>query len=138
MSTQIVQRVLPVFLALAVAPAAVGASPPGLSAAQRACKAQGLTIGTAAYTQCVQNQLSGGGSTSSPNSSSTLTSGTAVHRAQQICLGKGLVPGSVTFMHCLTTAETRAAKTTCTAKGLAPGGSAFARCVKQHLETGTK
>jgi len=139
MSTPIVQRFLPVVLALLVAPAAaVAANPPGLPSAQLTCKAQGLTIGTVAFTQCVQKQLSGGGGKPSSNSSSTVTTGTAVHRAQQTCLGRGLVPGSVTFMHCLTTAQTQAAKATCTAKGLDRGSTAFARCVKQHLQTGTK
>jgi hypothetical protein len=135
MSTPIVQRFLPVALALLVAPAAVAANPPGLPSAQLTCKAQGLTMGTAAFTQCVQKQLSG---KPSSNSSSTVTTGTAVHKPTQACLAKGLVPGSMTFMHCLTAAQTQAAKTTCTAKGLDPGGSAFARCVKQHLQTGTK
>ena len=138
MSMPIVQRFLPVVLALLVAPAAVAANPPGLPSAQLTCKAQGLTIGTAAFTQCVQKQLSGSGGKPSSNSSSTVTTGTAVHRPQQTCLAKGLVPGSVTFMHCLATVQTQAAKTTCTAKGLDPGSSAFARCVKQHLQTGTK
>jgi len=138
MSMPIVQRFLPVVLALLVAPAAVAANPPGLPSAQLTCKAQGLTVGTAAFTQCVQKQLSAGGAKPSSNSSSTVTTGTAVHRAQQSCLAKGLVPGSVTFMHCLTAAQMQAAKTACTAKSLAPGSSAFARCVKQHLQTGTK
>ena len=138
MSTQIVTRFLPVVLALLVAPAAVAANPPGLPSAQLTCKAQGLTMGTIAYTQCVQKLLSGSGAKPSSNSSSTVTTGTAVHRAQQTCLAKGLVPGSVTYMHCLTATQTQTAKTTCTAKGLDPGSSAFARCVKQHLQTGTK
>jgi len=138
MSTPIVQRLLPVVLALLLAPAAVAANPPGLPSAQITCKSQGLTIGTAAFTECVQKQLSGGAAKPSSNSASTVTAGTTVHRVQQTCLAKGLVPGSVTFMHCLTTAQTQLAKTTCTAKGLAPGSSVFARCVKQHLQTGTK
>lgn len=130
-----VQRVLPVVLALLLAPAAVAANPPGLAGAQRTCKSQGLTIGSAAYTQCVQNQL---GSAPSTNSGATLTNGTSVGRLAQTCLNHGLVPNSEGFLHCLAAAKTQAARKTCTAKGLTQGSSAFARCVKQHLQAGTK
>ena len=121
------------------AAASTSANPPGLTGAQLTCKAQGLTIGTAAYTQCVQQQLQGA---AKPASSSSPTSGTTVHRAQQICTIRGLLPGSDKFMQCVNktviTAETAAARKACTAKGLTQGSAAFARCVKQHLQSGTR
>jgi len=129
------QQVLPVVLALLLAPAALAANPPGLPGAQRTCKAQGLTIGSAAYTHCVQSQL---GAAPASNSGSTLTNGTSVGRLAQTCLDHGLVPNSEGFLHCLAAAKTQAARKTCTAKGLTRGSSAFARCVKQHLQAGTK
>jgi len=135
MSKLCAQRVLPVVLALLLAPAAVAASPPGLAGAQRACKAQGLTIGSAAYTQCVQSQVGG---TPATNSGGTTTTTTSVGRLAQTCLDHGLVPNSMGFLHCLAAARTQAARKTCTAKGLTQRSGAFARCVKQHLQAGTK
>jgi hypothetical protein len=138
------QRVVPLVVALLVVPAAAASTstnPPGLTGAQLNCKAQGLTIGTVAYTQCVQQQL-GASSAKTPASGGSTASGTTVHRAQQICAARGLVPGSTRFMKCLHTAvtavETAAARKTCTGTGLTRGSAAFARCVKQHLQAGTR
>jgi len=133
------QRFVPVIAALLLAPAAVAsttANPPGLVAAQRACQAQGLTIGSDGYMQCVQQQLKG---TKSPSSGSSIPSASiTVHKAQQICAGQGLLPGSNGFMKCVNKTLTTAAQKTCVAKGLTQGSGSFARCVKQHLQAGTR
>lgn len=133
------QRFVPVIVALLLAPAAVAsttANPPGLVAAQRACQAQGLTIGSDGYVRCVQQQLNG---TKSPSSGSGSPSApVTVHKAQQICAGHGLLPGSNGFMKCVNKTLTTAAQKTCVAKGLSKGSGTFARCVKQHLQAGTR
>jgi len=134
------QRFVPVIVALLLAPAAaasMGANPPGFAGAQKACRAQGLAVGSDAFVQCVQQQLNGStgkAPVSGSGSSGTLT----VHRAQQICAGRGLLPGSDGFMKCVDKTLTTAARKTCVAKGLSQGSSGFARCVKQHLQTGTR
>lgn len=132
------QRFVPVVVALLVAPAAFASTstnPPGLTGAQMTCKAQGLTVGTAAFSQCVQQQLKNP-SSGTPSGKSVPT--TPVHRAQQICAKRGLLPGSNGFMKCVDATATAAAQKTCTDKGLTQGSAAFARCVKQHLQSGTR
>jgi hypothetical protein len=133
------QRFAPVVVALFLAPAAVAsttANPPGLVLAQRACQAQGLTIGSDGYMHCLQQQLNG---TKAPSSGSGSPSAQiTVHKAQQLCAQQGHLPGSNGFMKCVNKTLTTAAQKTCVTKGLSQGSSSFARCVKQHLQAGTR
>jgi hypothetical protein len=93
-------RFLPLLIALLLVPVAAGATPPGLGTAQRACKAQGLTMGSAAFTQCVQQQLGTSGSGAPTIADTKLT-----HRYQQQCLKRGLTKGTNAFARCLTRLE---------------------------------
>ena len=133
------QRFVPVIVALLLAPtvvASTSANPPGFVAAQRACQAQGLMIGSDGYMQCIQQQLNG---TKTPSSgSSTPSPSITVHKAQQVCAEQGLLPGSNGFMKCVNKKLTTAAQKTCVSKGLSQGSGSFARCVKQHLQAGTR
>ncbi len=135
------QWFVPAIVALLVVPAAAAstrANPPGLLGAQKACQALGITIGSPDYAQCVRQELNGTAPSAPVSGSGSTTPPLTVHRAQQTCAVRGLLPGSNGFMKCVNTLLTTAAQKTCTAKGLTQGSSGFARCVKQHLQSGTR
>ena len=139
MNRAAMQRFLPVIVALAFVPAAAASTtmnPPGLIGAQKACLAQGLSVGDSGYAICLKEELAGTSTTAPVTGGGSTT--TPVSRAQQACAQKGLVPGSNGFMTCVNKTMTVAARKTCVTKGLSQGSSGFSRCVKQHLQAGTK
>jgi hypothetical protein len=143
MNRAAMHRLLPAIaiVALALVPAAAASTsmnPPGLVGAQRACQAQGLSVGDSGYALCLKEELAGGSTTAPVTGGGSSSSTVTVHRAQHACAQQGLLPGSNGFMTCVNKKLTTAARKTCVTKGLSQGSNGFSRCVKQHLQAGNK
>jgi hypothetical protein len=102
-----------------------------------ACKAKGLTQGTAAFSQCLDQQL---GHQSGPKPKSTPSP--AQQAVIDACKAKGFDVGSDAYKQCIAdmtssgpalTPAQRAAMDACKAKGIAPGTADFKQCITSTL-----